>query len=193
MTASELEVPVLLVAMPQVLDPFFHRSVVLLIHHDDEGSFGLILNRTTGIAVAEILRGMDIGWAGPDDAVALFGGPVQPQLGTVLYYDAEAVGAEDEGTISDIHLGLKMTQHVDNLTALADRPPAFFRLVLGYSGWAEGQLLEELLRNDWLTVPIGEDLLLETPVEDLWAAALSSVDVDPDALPTWAPDGEETN
>ena len=80
----DLEPPVLLIAMPQVLDPFFHRSVVLLIHNDDEGSFGLITNRATGIKVSEILSGMEISWAGRDE-VAFFGGPVQPQSGWILF------------------------------------------------------------------------------------------------------------
>ena len=82
---SGLTTPVLLVAMPQVLDPFFQRSVVLLIHHEDEGSFGFIINRTTGIRLAEILQGMEVEWQGDGEAVAHFGGPVQPQLGTVLF------------------------------------------------------------------------------------------------------------
>src|ERR1700730_5906952 len=84
-TASDLVTPVLLVAMPQVLDPFFHKSVVLLIHHQDEGSFGFIVNRPTGIKVTEILHGLAVGWRGREAALAYFGGPVQPQLGTVLF------------------------------------------------------------------------------------------------------------
>ncbi|HEV2847015.1 MAG TPA: YqgE/AlgH family protein, partial [Thermoanaerobaculia bacterium] len=82
MAGSDLTAPILLMAMPQVLDPYFHRSVVLLLHHEAEGSFGFIVNRPTGIKVSEILKGMDIGWQGRDEAVAFFGGPVQPQLGT---------------------------------------------------------------------------------------------------------------
>ncbi len=60
-SGSDLVTPVMLMAMPQVLDPFFHRSVVLLLHHEDEGSFGFIVNRPTGIKVGEILKGMDVG------------------------------------------------------------------------------------------------------------------------------------
>ena len=89
---SDLTTPVLLMAMPQVLDPFFHRSVVLLLHHEDEGSFGFIVNRPTGIKVGEILKGMDVGWRGREEAVAYFGGPVQPQLGTVLFAPVLAGG-----------------------------------------------------------------------------------------------------
>src|ERR1700689_133937 len=83
--SATLETPVLLLAMPQVLDPFFHRSVVLLVRHEDEGSLGFIVNRPTGIRVSEILKGMEIGWQGREDTVAFFGGPVQPSLGTVLF------------------------------------------------------------------------------------------------------------
>ena len=77
-SGSDLTTPVLLMAMPQVLDPFFHRSVVLLLHHEDEGSFGFIVNRPTATQVSEILKGMEVGWAGREEAVAYFGGPVQP-------------------------------------------------------------------------------------------------------------------
>ena len=91
--ATALETPVLLVAMPQVLDPFFHKSVVLLIHQSEEGSFGLIVNRRTDIHVSEILNGMEITWLGDREALALFGGPVQSQLGTVLF-DARARPAD---------------------------------------------------------------------------------------------------
>jgi putative transcriptional regulator len=182
---------VLLVAMPQVVDPFFHKSVVLLLHHDEQGSFGLIVNRTTGIQVAEILRGMEIPWAGPEDALAFFGGPVQPQLGTVLYAGATPRSPAAEAGSTEIRPGLRMSQHVTELTALAGEPPGFFRLVLGYAGWGEGQLLDEILRNDWLPVPIAEELLVSTPAEELWAAALQSVEVDPATLPSWAPEADE--
>lgn len=196
-TGDDLETPVLLVAMPQVLDPFFHRSVVLLLHHDDEGSFGLIVNRTTGLSLQEILGGMDIAWQGPDDALAYFGGPVQPQLGTVL---SDALPAGDDGdeaevTSTQIITDVWMTQHIGNLTALARNPPPFFRLVLGYAGWGEEQLLSEILRNDWLTVPVSRSLLLDTPSDEMWERALRTAGVDPETLPSWAPTNrpEEAN
>ncbi len=191
MLAASLQPPVLLVAMPQVLDPFFHKSVVLLLHHDEEGSFGLIINRTTGIQVAEILRGMEISWAGPQDALAFFGGPVQPQLGTVLYAAAAARAQAAEASSTEIRPGLWMSQHMTELSALAERPPGFFRLVLGYAGWGEGQLLDEILRNDWLPVPVAAELLFSTPADELWAAALRSIEVDPTTLPAWAPGADE--
>lgn len=185
--ARELEPPVLLIAMPQVLDPFFHRSVVLLIHNDDEGSFGLITNRSTGIKVTEILKGMEISWGGGGEDVAFFGGPVQPQMGTLMF-DAQAVadrGESADATSSLVAPGVRLTQNVTDLGELAASPPEHMRLYLGYAGWGAGQLVEEILRNDWMTAPIDNQMLFTDDPETVWARALDSVGVDPDTLPSW--------
>jgi putative transcriptional regulator len=192
---SELTAPVLLLAMPQVLDPFFHRSVVLLAHHEDGGSFGFIVNRPTGIRVSEILSGMEVSWRGRDEAVAYFGGPVQPQLGTVLWTPESVDGERALGeTASWILPGIAITQHIGDLSELAERPPERFRLILGYAGWGAGQLLDEILRNDWLTAPVDNDLIFGPDPERIWSNALRSVGVDPAALPSFpsAGGGEET-
>ncbi len=187
-SGSDLVTPVMLMAMPQVLDPFFHRSVVLLLHHEDEGSFGFIVNRPTGIKVSEILKGMDVGWEGGEEAVAYFGGPVQPQLGTVLFSPILEEN-DPEDTATEIAPGLALTQHIGDLSRLAEAPPDQFRLLLGYAGWGEGQLMEEILRNDWLTAPVSSDLIFAPDAERVWDAALRSVGIDPAALPSWIPGG----
>ncbi|HEY2739123.1 MAG TPA: YqgE/AlgH family protein [Thermoanaerobaculia bacterium] len=183
--ASDLVAPVLLVAMPQVLDPFFHRSVVLLIQHEEEGSLGFIVNRVTGIKIDEILQGMDVGWQGSGEVVAHFGGPVQPQIGTVLF----SPGPVETEAATEVHPGIALTQHIGDLVRLAEMPPPQFRLLLGYSGWGAGQLIEEILRNDWLTAPVHSDLIFAADPDQVWAAALRSVGVDPAVLPSWTPDG----
>lgn len=187
-SGSDLVTPVLLMAMPQVLDPFFHRSVVLLLHHEDEGSFGFIVNRPTGIKVSEILKGMDVGWEGGEEAVAYFGGPVQPQLGTVLFSPILAESGPED-TATEIIPGVALTQHIGDLSRLAEAPPDQFRLILGYAGWGEGQLMEEILRNDWLTAPVASELIFAPDPEQVWDAALRSVGIDPAALPSWIPVG----
>src|SRR5579864_4209309 len=200
---ATLSTPVLLLAMPQVLDPFFHRSVVLLVRHEDEGSLGFIVNRPTGIKVNEILKGMEVDWQGREDVVAYFGGPVQPNLGTVLFGPASSPGAapaaptadtEADGDFvgeatSEVLAGVSLTQHVGDLSRLAESPPERFRLFLGYAGWGAGQLIEEILRNDWLTAPARGDLIFAPDPDRVWAAALESVGVDPATLPSWTPSG----
>lgn len=190
--ASDLSAPVLLVAMPQVLDPFFHRSVVLLLRHEEEGSFGFIVNRATGIHIPEILKGMQVIWQGESEVVAHFGGPVQPQLGTVLFSPGEI---ETEAA-TEVFPGISLTQHIGDLATLAETPPEQFRLFLGYAGWGGGQLMEEILRNDWLTAPVRTELIFAPDPDEVWDATLRSVGVDPAALPSWtapARDGETTN
>src|SRR3954451_3992264 len=125
-TDGELQAPLLLIAMPQIVDPFFHRSVVLLVHHDAEGSLGFIINRPTAISVSEILSGMEIEWNGEADVVAHFGGPVQPQLGTVLFQPTGGNG-EDPAASAEVIPGVSLTQHVGTLSHLAVSPPQYFR------------------------------------------------------------------
>jgi len=195
-TPSGLDTPVLLLAMPQILDPSFHRTVVLLLHHTDEGSFGFVVNRQTDMKIAEILSDMDISWSGAEDTCAYFGGPVQPQVGSLLFEDS----AMDRSVLSEpappqAIPGLLLSHHIDDLSRLAADPPQRLRFYLGYAGWGEGQLLQEILRNDWLTAPVQKELLFSDDPDSMWERAMVSVGVDPATLPSWAPtsDDEEAN
>jgi putative transcriptional regulator len=193
--SSELQTPLLLLATPRVLDPFFRQSVVLLLQHSEEGSIGFIINRTTGLRVAEILDGLEIPWCGDESEAAYFGGPVQPQLGTVLFHrSADDRISIDRETFTELLPGLLMTQHIGSLTALAAEPPGFFRFVLGYAGWGEGQLTEEIERNDWLIAPPTEDLLFATDPDSVWGSAMLALGIDPQQLGAWpADDGSAVN
>lgn len=192
----ELETPILLLAMPQVQDPFFHKSVILLVHHHDAGSLGFIVNRPTGISINEILQGLDIDWNGTAEAMAFFGGPVRPQLGTLMYARGEEEEEEEEPArpldgalgIEGFLDGLTLTQQITDLRNLAAAPPDPLRLFLGYAGWGEGQLEQEILRHDWLTAPVRQDLVFGSEPSTVWDAALASVGIDPNALPSWTGD-----
>lgn len=190
---SGLTAPTLLIAMPQVLDPFFHKSVVFMIHHDDdEGSFGLIINRRTDARLSEILEGLEIDWRGDEDDRAFFGGPVQPQLGTVLFPAAtNGAAVADLDGASECAPGVVMTHHVGDLSKLAEEPRAGLRLFLGYAGWGSGQLVQEILRDDWLVAPVHNDLVFSAAPDGVWEEALLSVGVDPSSLPSWSTRGED--
>lgn len=193
-TSAPLEPPVLLLAMPQVLDPFFHKSVVLLVHHQDEGSLGFIVNRPTTIKVGDVLKGLEIQWQGQDGLLAYFGGPVQPQLGTVIYgYEPGSPPSYggDEETHSEIFPGVGMTQHIDELHDLAGAPPPAMRLILGYAGWGDGQLVREILRNDWVIAPVSTELIFGSDPTGIWDSAFASVGIDPATLPAWTADGTD--
>jgi putative transcriptional regulator len=179
--------------MPQVMDPFFNRSVVLLLHHNDEGGFGFIVNRPTEIHLADILQGMEIPWQGAADSLAFFGGPVQSQLGTVMFdqSELEIVDSEPHEGLAKVCPGVVITQQLEDLGRLAASPPSRFRLLLGYAGWGAGQLVSEIVRNDWLMAPVRDEFLFAEEPETIWERALESVDVDPASLPSWTPDGGE--
>lgn len=184
--AADLVTPILLVAMPQVVDPFFNMSVVLLVQHQAEGSQGFIVNRPTAVPVGDILEGLEIAWGGDPKQTAHFGGPVQPQLGTVIF---ESDAAPASPSQYEICSGVLLTQNVHDLQQLAEHPPLALRLLLGYAGWGEGQLMQEILRNDWMTAPVRQDLVFAEDPGETWRRALESVGVDPAQLPSWMPGG----
>lgn len=180
----DLETPILLVAMPQVLDPNFQMSVVLLIHHQQEGSLGFIVNQPIRLKVCDILEGLDIPWHDREQ-MAHCGGPVNKHVGTVIFEGDVPLSQQE------IFPGVSLSQNVQDLQLLAEQPPAAFRLFLGHAGWGEGQLMQEILRNDWMTAPVSRDLVFAGNPSKTWQRTLESVGVDPEQLPTWTPtDGD---
>lgn len=191
MTIHELETPILLAAMPQVQDPFFHESVVLLVHHDDEGSVGLIVNRPTELKIVDVLKGLELEWGGQPESLAYFGGPVQPQQGTVLFRGRRESPSIE--TVAEISPGISTTQNLSDLALLAVEPPPGLRLVLGYAGWGEAQLEQEILRNDWVTAPVDSEIIFSDSPEGVWRATLASAGLDPSTLPSWTSDAGVAN
>lgn len=188
---TELKTPLFLLAMPQVLDPFFRRSVVLLVHHDAvEGSLGFIVNRPTELRLKDILQDLEIPWQSDDSPFAFFGGPVRPEVGTLLFRDRSLLGGDDEAGGREICPGVSASQNVSDLETLETRPGDSFRLYLGYAGWGEGQLEQEILRNDWLLAPVLTDLIFSHTPDEAWRSALVSVGVNPDQLPMWTPQSD---
>jgi putative transcriptional regulator len=151
----------LLIAAPQLLDPNFRRTVVLVADHGDEGAMGVILNRPSGMTVADAAPDLEP-LIGPD-APIFAGGPVQPTSGVVL---AEVIEA-DEPVFGDVVL-------VPGLGELADVVDGAgkIRVFAGYAGWGPGQLDDELGREDWITTPAqASDVFSEEP-ESLWGSVL---------------------
>ena len=184
---DDLETPSLLIAMPQVLDPFFFRAVVLLAAHEEGGeggSLGFVVNRPSQLKVNEVLQELDIEWLGGSGATAFVGGPVQPEVGTVLLSLDGSAGLEADG-ITRIAPGVGATQNILALRTLARSAPDRMRLLLGHAGWAPGQLMQEVSRSDWLTAPVEESIVFTPDPGDAWSTALASLGIDPGTLPSW--------
>lgn len=176
--------PFFLVALPQVLDPFFHRSVVLVLAHQPEGSFGLIINRPTEIELARVLERLHVAWGGPANAVTWFGGPVEPSTGTALFDRNLTDLTLPDGAVIEIGPGLSMSQNLVVMASLAASPPERFKLLVGYAGWSAGQLDEEIGRNDWLVTPLDANLALTSDHATIWNSALDSIGVREESLST---------
>lgn len=156
-----------LVASPHLLDPNFYRSVVLMIEHDEEGAFGLVLNRPTRHTVAELLESQ------PEDVEATlsaetlyYGGPVQGPLMALHTVAALA----DVKIMDDVYF----TSSEESLQELFQRHVFPLRLFLGYSGWGGGQLESELEAGGWLTCPASEEEIFAGD-EQLWKRITSRI------------------
>lgn len=172
--------PGLLIAMPQLADRNFERSVVLMIEHNDRGSFGLVINQPSPIKASELLESLDMTWAGGDDTVVWSGGPVSPTTGWVLHEPVATLGPGDGTT--EIAPGVALSTSPERLRALAARPPARLRLLLGYSGWGPGQLAREMAEGAWLHADLDPAIIFDLDPDDMWRAALASVGIEPDVI-----------
>lgn len=177
---SEELAPGLLLAMPQLADPNFSRAVVLMIEHSPQGSFGLVINHPSPISATELLESLEMSWCGDDNAVVWAGGPVSPSTGWVLHEPA-VVAPTGKGTIA-ITSSISLSTSPDKLRAIANRPPGKIRLLLGYSGWGPGQLEAEMSHGAWLHASATPALVFDTPADDMWERALSSLGINPSSL-----------
>jgi len=171
--------PAFLVAMPQLLDPNFRRAVVLLVHHDAEGTFGVVLNRPTEITATDLCTTLELEWCGARAKGVGWGGPVQPQTGWMLFDADAALGA---GEVKDVAEGLGFAGSLDVLRVLAQDPPDDLQLLLGYAGWGPGQLESELAQGAWLVAPADASVLFTTQLDEMWTQVVRSLGIEPATL-----------
>ncbi len=166
--------------MPQLLDPNFRRAVVLLVHHDEDGTFGVVLNRVTEISALHLCSSIDIDWSGNPEAEIHWGGPVQPQTGWILLDEEEApLGLENARNLAP---GVTFAGSLDVLRRVASDPPERLRVMLGYAGWGGGQLELELAQGAWLVVPVVSEMIFDVDVDEMWAQAVRSLGIEPATL-----------
>ena len=180
MSATPLS-PSLLVATPQLQDPNFHRSVVLVAENDARGSLGFVLNRDSDRLAADVCKELGVVWRGQRSARAAWGGPVVEQSGWVLFSEPAAT---ERGDVSKVADGLYLTSSLEALRALADgdRPPADLRLLLGYAGWGPGQLEAELSTGAWMVAPLNTNAVFHMAPETIWGNVWLDLGINPATL-----------
>jgi putative transcriptional regulator len=169
--------PMLLLSMPQLSDPNFHHTVVLLCEHTPEGAFGLVINRPTGVPAASAVQ-LDPPVVTGCALELWEGGPVEPQRGWLLLGDEP----EDEESMR-IHDGLYLSTSTTLLRRLltAERPPRA-RVLTGYAGWGPGQLDTELAESAWLIGEVDLDLVFDVSPALVWETAIRRLGADPASL-----------
>ena len=156
---------ILLIADPFLKDPNFLRTVVFLCEHREEGSFGFVLNRKFENTLDELIPDVE-GFKLP----VFYGGPVQMDTIHFLHqYPVDIPGGEE--VMKGIYWGGDFAKAVEMITS-GEMDFQKIRFYIGYSGWGNGQLSEELKEKSWLTVKANRKLIFQTSAEDIWKESL---------------------
>jgi putative transcriptional regulator len=169
-----------LVAMPSMTDPRFENTVIYMCHHAADGAMGLIINRTIeDLAFTDILTQLDIKPSSGCDEIRVHrGGPVETSRGFVLH----STDYKRDGTLI-VNEDIALSATTEILRAIADGAgPNRSLMALGYAGWGEGQLDDEIKRNAWLNVTADADLLFSEDVGTKWVRALGKLGINPAML-----------
>ena len=169
----------MLIAAPNMRDPFFRMTVVLLVEHSKEGAYGVVLNRKAPIDFRTLLEGAGLPSAGvPEDKPVWWGGPVQPESGMVLYELSDDLN-EYEPSFA-VNERLRVSWSMELLQDIANgHGPDVYALYLGRASWGAGQLDNEIAMGAWLPTDADAELLFTCETSERWKDALSNIGVRP--------------
>jgi putative transcriptional regulator len=156
----------LLVASPSIGDPRFHHSVILMVRHDQDGAFGIIINRPIGEEplVRLLERFGEKETTATGEMPIFFGGPVQRELGFVLHSSDYR-----RGETIDIDARVAMTSTREILRDIgSSQGPKQVLIAFGYAGWGPGQLEGELQRRSWSVAPADAKLIFDVERDKVW-------------------------
>jgi len=161
----------LLIANPVLPDPNFSRTVILLCNHNDQGSFGLVINRSTQLKAPDLFSSIDI--LKSYNAKIYIGGPVSQSMVFYLYRSAKDVIDLDK-ICSGVYLGSNL-ETLESLYLDIENPEENIRFYLGYSGWSDGQLDGEMEQNSWLVQDANEQFVFLDSENLIWPKAVNSL------------------
>jgi len=165
-----------LIAMPSLADPNFSQTVTYLCDHNEEGAMGIVINRPLDLDINELFSQLEVKVnQRPTSYIPIYqGGPVQTERGFVLHKEIGQWEASIEVTDN-----IAVTMSQDIIEAIAhDEGPKDYLIALGYAGWGQGQLEEELAANAWLNGPADPTIIFDTPIEQRWTASARHLGVE---------------
>ena len=172
--------PLLLLSMPQMADPNFAKTVILLCDYTDQGAFGLVVNRQMTEPAWQLIRTEPQVRIDPDVRLWV-GGPVDLQRTWVLMSDAQGPDDEQREIVPGVLLSVSRELTLQLLQA---PPTSRARVLVGYAGWGPGQLDKELAASAWLTTLVDPGLIFGVPAEEMWETAIRRFGAEPAALQT---------
>lgn len=174
----------LLLAMPAMGDPRFHRAVIYLCAHDENGAMGLVINHLLpDVEFEDLLEQLGIEsnievTLGPDEVPVMAGGPVEAARGFLLHSN----DFTQPDTIQ-IDSSCSVTGTIDALKEVATgKGPEQILFILGYAGWGAGQLDREIQDNAWLVVDPDPAIIFHPDAEEKWTLAVKKLGFDPAQL-----------
>ena len=158
-----------------LVDPNFHRAVVLMIDHDEEGAFGLVVNRPSPFTLGEVVEGMD---DSPAASIPVYvGGPVQQNALFVLRDERAVEDAGAERPVEGVAFEPASPAMIDYLlnewSSLSEGERPAVRMYVGYSGWASGQLEGELAEDAWVVMRATREIVFHPDPRSAWTEALA--------------------
>jgi len=165
-----------LIAMPNMADPHFSKTLTYICEHNDQGALGIVVNRPIEMNLQTLLEQVSIPLeSGGFNAVPIhFGGPVQVDRGFVLH---TPVGQWQSTLAVSSEIGLTTSKDILQAVARGEGPGKLF-VTLGYAGWAPGQLEHELAQNAWLTVQASSEVIFDLPADKRLPAAMRMLGID---------------
>lgn len=166
----------LLVAMPSLNDPNFKQAVAYVFEHSELGAMAIVINKPMSINVGSVLEMLDIPIDEPDikNFPVLRGGPVSREQGFIIHREKE-IG---NGEIASKQHHIIISGSKEDLIKIPQRKFDRVLVSLGYAGWGQGQLEEEIMRNDWVVAPLDPKIIFETPFDKRWEEAAALVGID---------------
>jgi putative transcriptional regulator len=165
-----------LIAMPNMADPYFSKTLTYVCEHNAQGALGLVVNRPIDMTLQALFERLSLPMSASEvsDAPIYFGGPVQVDRGFVLHEPA----GNWQATLR-VGEAIGLTTSKDILEAVArGEGPTRMLVTLGYAGWSAGQLEHELAQNAWLTVEARDAILFDVPAEERLPAAMELLGLD---------------
>lgn len=177
--------PCILIAMPQLMDPNFHHTVMLLAEYTAEGAYGLVLNRAIDRTLGQVARPESPVDSRLHDRPVWYGGPIELDNAVVVFEDraTDLVNALGQN-VSALGNSLFITGNTTILTTHAEQLAKLrFKVVAGHAGWGMAQLDTELAQSAWLAAPLDKDLLF-SDTDTMWTRAVQSLGINPTQLAT---------